>query len=232
MKLKYVINTINSYKQASVILTESLIKDGIDAKDIIYVLAGEQKFDISYNLLGQLIIKVPANLYEFTSILGLSFLFTDDKKYMDFNYLLLHDTCKALKGFKNKILDINNLLENWDICWLHSSGKHNIGIFTAKSILSAYKYSISNLLKKETFDKKYAIRMEWDQVPESLHLLPLKHWFAPNLTLLPNYIKSTMYSASLPRDVAYMTSANLVKYYFFLGPIHPRMPKHPNSLSR
>jgi hypothetical protein len=240
--LKYVINTIEHYDVALNILHKSMVDDGVDPNDIIYVYSAAEEFKIKNNPDGVTCVYVPVNLYEFSSILGVAYLILKDKSsnYLNnYNYLFLHDTCKALKGFKNKSIEMNKLMapnSNYEICWAHTSGRHNIGIFSALAVLNAYKQSLKPILEnKVQFSKEYAVKMEWDQVPESLRFIKLNQYY-PNdhngIVLLPDYTLSTLYSESKPRSIAFLTSLNLVKYYVKLGPIRPGnfADAHPQSI--
>lgn len=242
-KLKYVINTIEHYDTALKILHKSLIDEGVDTDDIIYVYANAKEFKVKKNINNILCVYVPINLYEFTSFIGITLLILQDKskKYINnYNYLFLHDTCKALRGFKDKSLIMNDFMypsEQYHIYWAHTSGRHNIGIFTAESIIQAYKNCLKPILDKNVeFNKEYAIKMEWDTVPESFRNIKLPQRFPNNhegIVLLPDYTLSTMYSKEKPRSIAYLTSLNLVKYYVKLGPIRPGnfAEHHPQSVT-
>lgn len=242
-KLKYVINTIEHYDVALNILHESMVKEGIDPSDIIYIYSNSQKLEIKKNSNNILCIYVPYNLYEFTSILGIAILILKDetRDYLNnYNYLFLHDTCKALKGFKDKSLTMNNYIYptgHYHIYWAHTSGRHNIGIFSGISIIESYKRCLKPILEgKVEFNKEYAIKMEWDRVPESLRKINFPQKF-PNdqegIVLLPDYTLSTIYSKDKPRSIAFLTSLNLVKYYVKLGPIRPGnfAEHHPQSVT-
>jgi hypothetical protein len=241
-KLKYVINTIEHYDVALKILHKSLVDDGVDPDDIIYIYSGAKKLEIKKNSENILCVYIPDNLYEYSSIIGIVYLILDDKtkKYLnDYNYLFLHDTCKALKGFKDKSLVMNSFLyptEKFHIYWAHTSGRHNIGIFSAIAVLKAYRQCLKPILNGQTkFNKEYAIKMEWDTVPESFRNINLPQRFPNNqegIVLLPNYTKSTLYSKDKPRSIAYLTVLNLVKYYFGVGAIRPGdfASGHPQSV--
>jgi hypothetical protein len=230
--LKYVITTIAKYEKAKKILEESLLSEGIDEKDIIYIYSKCNEYKIETNNKNQICVYLKTNFFEYSGIYGIYKLFLSDKKYLNYNYLLMHDTCKALKGFKNKSISNNNTLvdQKKDIFWAHRNGRHNIGIFNAKAIIFLTKSSIIPLFKLD-FDKTYAIKMEWDLVPQSLHLNRLlKHLYTNENTLLPKY-RSTIYSIHRARDIAIFESLNLVKYYIQLGPIKNKIGNlHPNSL--
>lgn len=247
--IKYVITSAINYKKALNIFLESLIEDGVKEEDIIVVYANSKDNKINFYEKSNIIaIHTKYNLYEFTSIAGLIQAFKNqsensvlDKLKIDFeshNYLLLHDTCKALFGFKNKVEFFNKILNDSDggidIIWCNESGKHNIGIFNWKAIKLAFKNSISKIIfgtSSEPFDKTFAVKMEWDLCPESLHLLPCNHFWCQEYTLVPWYIISNIYGKHKPRQIAYFTSINLVKYYVQLGPVAPGVGlAHPNSV--
>lgn len=240
--LKYVINTIEHYDVALKILHKSLIDEGVDLDDIIYVYSNSDKFHIGYNNDGIKSVYVPVNLYEFSSLLGINLLIASDKtkKYLeDFNYLFLHDTCKALKGFRQKSIQMNSLISpqgSCEIYWAHSSGRHNIGIFSANAVLKSYHQSLKPIIeKKEVFTKEYAVQMEWDRVPESLRSINVKQQYPADdvgIVLTPDYCRSTLYSKDKPRSIAFLTSLNLVKYYYKLGAIRPGnfAKDHPQSV--
>lgn len=230
-KLKYVITTLADYKKASDILEETLIASGVNQEDIIYVYGKTDKFQIRKNLKNQICVFLKTNFFEFNGILGIFLLLNSSKDYLNYNYLLLHDTCKALKGFKEKSLILNNELNTSlsDIYWVQSQGRHNIGIFSTKAILICMKNCILPLFTKK-FDKTYALKMEWDLVPESLHLQDkLKQIYTPDITLLPEYTRSTLFDP--PRKIAYFTCINLIKYFIYLGPIQENTGNfHPNKV--
>ena len=237
-KLKYVINTIEHYDVALKILHKSMIDDGVDPNDIIYVYAGSKKIEIKKNVDNILCIYIPVNIYEFTSFIGIAMLILKHKDYAKYNYLFLHDTCKALKGFKIKSLTMNQFVDKnkFEIYWAHTSGRHNIGVFSSIAVIQAYKQCLQPILSgKIKFSKEYAVKMEWDQVPESFRNIKMKQRFPNNhegIVLRPDYTRSTLYSKDKPRSIAYLTSLNLAKYYFKLGPIRPGnfAQKHPQSV--
>lgn len=239
MNLKYVINTIEHYNLALDILTQSLVDDGINREDIIYVYANSKELKITKREDGIICVYVPRNLYEFTSFIGITVLMLNNVQiYQNYNYLFLHDTCKALRGFKEKSLNMNSLIvdKKFDICWVHKSGRHNLGMFSPKAIALAMKQCLMPILNNEVpFDKGYAIKMEWDVVPESFRNIKLPQWFPHDhngIVLTPDYTVSTLYSKDKPRSIAYMTSLNLIKYYVKLGPIRPGnfADHHPQSI--
>jgi hypothetical protein len=249
-KIKYVITSAVNYTKALNIFLESLFEEGIKEEDIIIVYAKSDKSEISFLENKKILtIHTKYNLYEFTSIAGLIQAFKAQSKNLvlnpnlkiDFeenNYLLLHDTCKALHGFKNKVELFNGIMNNSaggiDIIWCNESGKHNIGMFNWKAIKLAFQNSISKIIfgnSSEPFDKTFAVKMEWDLCPESLHLLPCNHFWCQEHTLVPWYIISNIYGKHKPRQIAYFTSINLVKYYVQLGPVGPGVGLiHPNSV--
>lgn len=235
-ELKYVISTTASYQKAKDILVNSLLDDGIKEEDIILVYNGFHKHELIQNSLKQWCVFFEYNLFEFISILGVLRLMMHDENFLNYNYLLLHDTCKALKGFKEKSLNMNERLNkrSADIYWVYSQGRHNIGMFSPKAIYTTGVKCISPLqsLKDPPFSKNYAIEMEWRKVPESLHLQKnLKQIYTNDMTLWPKYTKSTIYSQVLPRDMAYATSLNLIKYYILLREVSRyKEDFHPNRL--
>lgn len=242
-KLKYVINTIEHYNTALTILHQSLINEGVDPEDIIYVYSNAKELKIQRNQDNILCVYVPVNLYEFSSFVGITLLILQDKtkEYInDYNYLFLHDTCKALRGFKDKSLIMNSFMYpsgDFHINWAHTSGRHNIGIFSGASVIQAYRQCLKPILSgKVEFSKEYAIKMEWDTVPESFRNIPLPQKFPSNhegIVLLPDYALSSLYSKEKLRSIAYLTSLNLIKYYIKLGPIRPGdfAKNHPQSVN-
>jgi hypothetical protein len=235
-ELKYVISTTASYRKAKDLLVNSLLEDGIKKEDIILVYNGFHKHELIQNSLKQWCVFFQYNLFEFISILGILRLMMYDDNFINYNYLLLHDTCKALKGFKEKSLNMNKDLnkQSADIYWVYNRGRHNIGMFSPKAIYTCGVDCILPLqsLKDPPFSKNYAIDMEWDKAPESLHLHKnLKQIYTEDITLWPNYTKSTIYSKELPRSMAYATSLNLIKYYVFLhGVCKYKADFHPNKI--
>lgn len=231
-KLKYVINTVPNYKKALDILLESLLEEGIEKEDIIFIYGNFEKSYIKKNNLEQYNIFLKQNLFEFNSILGVSKLILDNREFLNYNYFLIHDTCKVLKGFKEKSLIRNQELneKSADIYWAYDKGVHNVGIFSSRSLLFLVKKIILPILSNNKFDKSYAIKMEHGLVPESIHLQKdLKQILPCSITLWPKYVKSKIYSKSLLRSIAYSTTFNLIKYYINLGHVS-NGNSHPNKI--
>jgi hypothetical protein len=231
-KLKYVINTVPNYKKALDILLESLLEEGIEKEDIIFIYGNSEKSYIEKNNLEQYNIFLKKNLFEFNSILGVSKLILDNREFLNYNYFLIHDTCKVLKGFKEKSLIRNQELneKSADIYWAFGKGQHNIGIFSPKSLLFLIKTTILPIISSNKFNKSYAIRMEHSLVPESIHLQKeLRIIFPENITLYPHHIKSKIYSKSLLRTITYSTTFNLIKYYIHVGHFS-NGNSHPNKI--
>lgn len=240
-KLKYVINTIEHYDTALKILKKSLLDEGVSVEDIIYVYANSKDLKIKKNEDNILCIYVPVNLYEFSAFVGIAILILKEtsQTYINYNYLFLHDTCKALRGFRDKSLVMNNFIHPNDIfhiVWAHTSGRHNIGMFSGQAVVESYQQCLRPIVSGQVgFDKSYAIRMEWDLVPESLRNIKLPQKFVnknEGICLYPIYTLSSLYSKEKLRDIVYLTSLNLVKYYVKLGPIKPGnfASHHPQSI--
>lgn len=223
-----VINTIPTYIVALEKLLASLLKSGIRSQFILIVVANSGHPEIFWDelLYGNMLFKrvhVPNNLYEYSAFVG-AYHAMHTLQIMDPNahFLLLHDTCVCMKGFKQRLMYIietqyHSLV---DILWMSPDGQCNIGLFTPNALDILFQ-AYHELM---TLDKMEGIEMEWGNHPLSPKILvdAQKQKYVPykQIILPPKRIYS-----QLKRTVNYFPSIDVEKYNVWIKATH----EHPNQ---
>ena len=213
--LKYVIHTDEQSQKTRDLLNNSLFKEDILKKDVIYVYGNSLNNETYENKLGQTCINIISNFTEYNSILALAKLSIKDSHYLNYNYLLLDDNCRVLKGFKEKTT-LKNILVNiydLDIYWADKTKKHNIAIYSSYAILYIFEKFVNPLIYKQFNQDNILKTNELLKKQEIFKLKKKLKQFSAKEKIISPKEKSTIYSDKIERNITYFQSFNLIKYW-------------------
>jgi len=240
--LTYVVSSHPKYLKAMGPLLDSMYVAGVDAGEILVVLNDCSEEDYCGNFRirsGTSYVTINNNIFEYGANVGVIKAIEDGVVPRTNDFVIIHDTCIAGNNFKRKCLELQESRDtqivwaaeagpafdeqgriSWRRYW-DSVGAFNIGIYRYEAL----KYA-ANLLKETVkMDKDLAIQMEHNKNHMSIKNMPVSQsvGFDSPVQIIGQY---DVYGEGKARDVAYLRSMDL--YKFFLWVAHGS--HHPNKI--